>query len=171
VVLALMPIKPVRWIRTQVFHGQRSCAKDRSRKGLPLAGRNHRQYSLDRSLTKARAATVWPGAQPGRLLYDRFWRKAVIRGLEPKFYFRLNLLNLLRCSRQRSATRGSASLFLEYGDCQLIERRQAVRLGPEADSARSPDRSIIDVDEWPAIERDLDRVSLNSHPELLRLAG
>lgn len=24
---------------------------------------------------------------------------------------------------------------------------------------------------WPAIERDLDRVSLNSHTELLRLAG
>jgi hypothetical protein len=69
-------------------------------------------------------------------------RKAVIRGLEPKFYFRLNLLNLLRCNRQRSATRGSASLFLEYRDCQLIKRREAVSLGPEANSARSLDRPI-----------------------------
>ena len=49
---------------------------------------------------------------------------------------------------------GSALLFLEDRDRQLIKRSEAVRLGPEANSPRSLDRSIANVDEWPAIERD-----------------
>src|SRR5438445_4826157 len=62
-------------------------------------------------------------------------------------------------------------LFLKYGHRQLVKRREAVSLGPEANSARSLDRSIIDVDEWPTIERDLDGISFNSYAEQLGLAG
>src|SRR5712692_6094621 len=66
---------------------------------------------------------------------------------------------------------GDELLFPEHGERQLIKRREAVGLGPEADSPRSLYRLITHVYERSALERDLDCVSLNPHTELLCLTG